>query len=223
MFSSEILHGRFVPDRGRHTRSVGLHARGIAESLSRPASSYVSGTTVHRTIARGVDWVDDACVAQRNSVFAHRLDSQNAAAGNPRPGATVFAKERPAPPEPYQSPRAASISALALRSAVVESHVRWLTCGLGIVDMNRFFLHASEGAVESRSPSSISAAIPSGVGTLVYQRFQSSPSRTASTRSSWWAALSGSRTTESPCSVTARGQPTRVRSSLRKASYRARA
>ena len=48
---------------------------------------------------------------------------------------------------------------------------------------------------------SISAAICSGAGTLVYQSFHSSPSWAASTRPSWWSGLSGSRTTFFPLRV----------------------
>src|SRR5229473_833117 len=48
---------------------------------------------------------------------------------------------------------------------------------------------------------SISARILSGIGTEVYHRFHSSPSFTASTRSSWWAWESGASVAWQPVSV----------------------
>src|SRR6478736_2318519 len=63
----------------------------------------------------------------------------------------------------------------------------------------------ANGSIEPLSCSarrrSISAAIASGAGTEAYQSFQSSPSRTASTRPSWCAWLSGSSATYWPVRV----------------------
>jgi hypothetical protein len=65
-----------------------------------------------------------------------------------------------------------------------------------------------EPAACSPSRRSISAAIPSGEGTAVYQSRQGSPSRTASTRPSWWSGDRGSNRTNRPVSVSGRsGSP----------------